>query len=155
MADELEARMRVQMLDVALAAGEQIVGTDHFMALLEQSVAKVGAKEAGAAGDQHAFATLVVSHPAPVVTPAEDCTSSQFRSCRSKTQNGTLIVDAGWVFAPEAIGLAAIRLAKTTAIVMLTSAARTRTFGFFMTAPDAGCRARLVQKSALLLGRAP
>lgn len=53
---ELEARMVVQVVDVALGAGEQVVQAQHFMALFQQLVAQVRTEEAGAAGDENTFA---------------------------------------------------------------------------------------------------
>jgi hypothetical protein len=37
-ADELEARMGVQVFDIALAAGEQVVRADYLVALRQKSV---------------------------------------------------------------------------------------------------------------------
>ncbi len=65
-ADELEARMVVQVLDVALGAGEEIVDAEHLVALLQQPVAQMRAEESGAAGDQDALAGVVVAHSGPL-----------------------------------------------------------------------------------------
>ena len=48
-AHELEARMGVQVIDIALGAGEQIVDAQHFVALIEQPVGQVRSQEAGTA----------------------------------------------------------------------------------------------------------
>ena len=50
--EELETLVREQMRDVLPAAGEEIVEADDFVAVLKKPVAKVGAEEAGAAGDE-------------------------------------------------------------------------------------------------------
>ena len=60
--DELEARVVVQVIDVALGAGEEVVDAEHLVALLEQAVAEVGAEEAGAAGHEDPLAGIVVTH---------------------------------------------------------------------------------------------
>lgn len=59
MAHELEPGMVVQVLDVALGAGKEVVGADHLMPLFKQAVGQVRAEETGAAGDQDAFAGVV------------------------------------------------------------------------------------------------
>ena len=48
-AQEFEARMADEMLDVALLAGEEIIDADDLMADLEQAVAQMRAEKAGAA----------------------------------------------------------------------------------------------------------
>ena len=58
MAEELEAGMTVQVVDVALGAGEKVVNAEHLVTLSEQSVDEVRAEEAGAAGDEDAFAAV-------------------------------------------------------------------------------------------------
>ena len=60
--DELEPRIVVQVVDVPLGAGEQVVDAQHFVALGEQAVAQVGAQESGAAGDEDPLAGIVVTH---------------------------------------------------------------------------------------------
>ena len=56
-AHQLEARMADQMLDVALAAGEEIVDANDVVAVGNQAIAQVRAEKAGTAGDQHRLAT--------------------------------------------------------------------------------------------------
>jgi hypothetical protein len=51
---ELEVRLADEMGDVALPAGEQIVGADDVVAARDESIAEVRAEEAGAAGDENA-----------------------------------------------------------------------------------------------------
>ena len=68
MPHELEARVVVQVIDVALGAGEEVVDAEHLVALLEQAVAEVRAEEAGAAGDEDSLAGIVVTHSCPEQT---------------------------------------------------------------------------------------
>ncbi len=71
MADDLEARVAVVVLDVALGAGEEIVDTDHLMALLQQPVGEMRAEEACPAGDEHTLTALVQSrHEIPDLSRA-------------------------------------------------------------------------------------
>ncbi len=49
-ADELEALVADQVVDVLAAAGDQVVDADHAVALGQQPLAQVRAEEAGAAG---------------------------------------------------------------------------------------------------------
>ncbi len=58
---ELKTGVVEQMLDVAFAAGKQVVGTHHFVATGQQAVDEVAAQETGTAGDQNAFAGVVVA----------------------------------------------------------------------------------------------
>jgi hypothetical protein len=46
-AHELEARMMVEVVDVALGAGKEVVDAKNFVALVEQPVGQVGAQEPG------------------------------------------------------------------------------------------------------------
>ena len=55
MADEFEAFLANEMLDVATRAGEEIVDADDVRPLLEQPVAQMRAEEAGAAGHHDAL----------------------------------------------------------------------------------------------------
>jgi hypothetical protein len=64
MADEFEALLANEMLDVAARAGEEIVDTDYFRALRQQAVAQMGAEEAGAAGHHDALLKMHNSNPA-------------------------------------------------------------------------------------------
>ena len=59
MADQLEALVVEQMLDVAPRAGEEIVEADDLRALRQQALAEMRAEKAGAAGDQN---TLLQMH---------------------------------------------------------------------------------------------
>ena len=54
MANEFEAGIPHKMLDVGLTPGEEIVEADDFMPLLDEAVAKMGAKKSGSAGDEDA-----------------------------------------------------------------------------------------------------
>ncbi len=54
-AHQLEAGVAQQVRDVALAAGEEIVDTEHIVAAADQAIAQVRTEKAGAAGDQDAF----------------------------------------------------------------------------------------------------
>ena len=49
----------MQMVEIAFAAGEQIIDAHHFVALLQQPVAQMRAEKAGAAGHQNALAAIV------------------------------------------------------------------------------------------------
>ena len=60
--DELEARMVVQVVDVPLVAGEQVVDAEDLVPLLEQPIAQMRAEEAGAAGDEYSLARIEVTH---------------------------------------------------------------------------------------------
>src|SRR5690606_36966010 len=66
-ADELETRMRMQVFDVSLAASEQVVHAQYFMAGGEKTVAEMRAQEPGTAGDENTFSLLVVAHDALLV----------------------------------------------------------------------------------------
>jgi hypothetical protein len=54
MAQELELRIAVQVGDVALLAGEQVVDAEYFLAAREQPVAQVGTEEARSTRDERA-----------------------------------------------------------------------------------------------------
>ena len=54
--DEFEAGMVAQMVDVALAAGKQVIGTDHLVSQCQQLIAQVRPQEPGPAGNQYALA---------------------------------------------------------------------------------------------------
>ena len=56
---EFKARVVFQVFDVALAAGEQVVDADHFIAAGQDAVDQVAAQKAGAAGDQDALGGVV------------------------------------------------------------------------------------------------
>src|SRR5262249_38346720 len=53
-ADELEARLAEEGLDVLARAGEKIVEAHDLMPLAEQALAEVGAEKTGATGDEDA-----------------------------------------------------------------------------------------------------
>ena len=57
-AHELEPRLPMQVVHVVLGAGEQVVYAQNVMASLDQPVAKMGADEAGAAGDENTFSQV-------------------------------------------------------------------------------------------------
>ena len=61
-ADELEARMIVQVFDVAFAAGEQVVGAQYLVALFKKPVAQMRSQKSGAAGDEYSFTAVVCAH---------------------------------------------------------------------------------------------
>ena len=71
MPDELEPGVFQQVLDVALGAGEQIVGADHLVATLQQPVDEVGAQEACAACDEDSLAGVVLTHLEFLLVAAE------------------------------------------------------------------------------------
>src|SRR6185369_2043176 len=52
---ELESRVVQQMADIASGSREQVVDAQDVAALTNQSLAQVGAKEAGAASNQNSF----------------------------------------------------------------------------------------------------
>ena len=56
-----KSRMALQMRDVVLGAGEEIVDAEDLVALLQQPVDQVRAEETGAAGDHHAFARIIIA----------------------------------------------------------------------------------------------
>lgn len=51
-ANEFEAGIPQEVLDIGLATGEEIIKANDFMPLLDEAVAKVGAKESSSAGDK-------------------------------------------------------------------------------------------------------
>jgi hypothetical protein len=55
MPHEFKAGVIVEMFNVSLRASEQIVGTDHFVALLQQPIDKVRAKKAGTSGNKNSL----------------------------------------------------------------------------------------------------
>ena len=59
MADELKARVSMEMLQVTLGAGEKIVDAEYLMSLLQQAIDQVGPKEPRAAGNENAFAAVI------------------------------------------------------------------------------------------------
>ena len=58
-AHELEPWVAVQVVDVALRAGEQVVEADHLVPLIQQAVDQVRPDEPGTAGDEDAFPAVV------------------------------------------------------------------------------------------------
>jgi len=56
MAQEFEARMTNEVLDVALRAGEEIIETDHFVPGLDQPLAQMRTDESGASCDENRLA---------------------------------------------------------------------------------------------------
>jgi hypothetical protein len=59
MTHELEAMIIEQVLDVAPCAGKEVVYTEDFRAVGEQSVAQIRAEESGAACHQRRFGNVV------------------------------------------------------------------------------------------------
>ena len=53
MAHEFEAGIADEMLDVRLTTSEEIIKTDNFMSLLDKTVAEMGTKESGSAGNEN------------------------------------------------------------------------------------------------------
>jgi hypothetical protein len=51
-ADEFEAGIANEMLDVGLATGEEVVEADDVVTLLDEAVTEVGTEESGSAGDE-------------------------------------------------------------------------------------------------------
>jgi hypothetical protein len=62
---QLEGRMRQEVLDVAPCAGEEVIDAKDFAALGQQPLAQVGPEEAGSAGDQDTLAQRVGFHSTP------------------------------------------------------------------------------------------
>ena len=58
-AHELEARMSVKMLDIALRAREQVVDTQDFVTLGEQAIDQMRAEESRAARHEDSFAAII------------------------------------------------------------------------------------------------
>jgi len=59
---ELEVRVRMQVLHIALTTREQIVDANDFIAASKQAIDQVRAQKAGTAGDQRPFGRVVGSH---------------------------------------------------------------------------------------------
>ncbi|MGB5084695.1 MAG: hypothetical protein WBO09_08795 [Methylocystis silviterrae] len=55
MTDQFEARMADQVLDVVLGAREEVVDTDHVVAIGNKTVAQMRAKETRAASNENGF----------------------------------------------------------------------------------------------------
>jgi hypothetical protein len=55
--DELEARLMLKVRKIRAASGEQVIEDDNIPVFGEQSIAKMRAQKAGAAGDHSAFGT--------------------------------------------------------------------------------------------------
>ena len=60
-AHQLEFRVGEEVRDIGLVAGEEIVGANDFMAVVQQSLAQMRAEETGASGHQDALAAAVKS----------------------------------------------------------------------------------------------
>ena len=52
MANKFEAGIPQKMVDIGLASGEEIIETDDFMPLLDETIAKMGTEKSGSAGDE-------------------------------------------------------------------------------------------------------
>ena len=61
MPDQFETGVIVEMLDIALGTGKEIVDTNDLMALPQQSVDEMGTNESSASGNENAFAAIVKS----------------------------------------------------------------------------------------------
>ncbi len=68
-AHQLEVGVVEQVGDVVLGAGEEVINADDVMAVGEEAFAQVAAQEAGAAGDEDAFAQRVVHVSLPRKSP--------------------------------------------------------------------------------------
>ena len=53
MADEFEAGVTDEMLDIGLAPGEEIIEADDIVTLSDQAITEVGTEESGSAGDEN------------------------------------------------------------------------------------------------------
>ena len=62
MPHQFEGRRVEQMRDVVLLARVEIVDAQHVVAVRHEAFAQVRAEEAGAAGDEHAFAIMALHH---------------------------------------------------------------------------------------------
>ena len=60
-AEELEPRLRMEMGEIVLGSGEQIVDAQDFMPVGQQAVDQVRAKEPGAPGDQDTLARRITA----------------------------------------------------------------------------------------------
>ena len=60
MAHQLEVRILEQMQNVVLGAGEEVVQTEHVVAVGKQALAQMRAEKAGATGDEDAFSEGVI-----------------------------------------------------------------------------------------------
>ena len=58
MAHEFQPFMAVEVVDVSLCAGKQIVDAKHFVTLVKQPVHQVRAQKARAAGYENPFSTI-------------------------------------------------------------------------------------------------
>jgi hypothetical protein len=64
-AQVFEAGVAVQMLDIALGAGEQIVRANDFVTLLQQSIDQMRSEKSGAPGNQDPFAATIYASRKP------------------------------------------------------------------------------------------
>ena len=55
MPNYFEMLMAQQVIDIAMRAGEEVVGTENDCAMAEQALAKVRAEESGTASNQYPF----------------------------------------------------------------------------------------------------
>ena len=62
MAQQLEVGIVEQMGDVVLGPGEEIIQAEHVVAGIEQAIAEMRAEKPRPAGDEDAFAEVVVGH---------------------------------------------------------------------------------------------
>ena len=58
-AQELKARVRVQVLHVALAPSEQVVGAQHLMAISQQPIDEMRAEKPCSPGHQNTFPNVI------------------------------------------------------------------------------------------------
>ena len=59
MPEEFEVGMILQMLDILLRAGEQVVNAQDFVAVAQQPIAQMRPQEAGASGHHDALAQTI------------------------------------------------------------------------------------------------
>jgi hypothetical protein len=58
-AHELEPGVSMEMLDVTLGAGVQVVDAKHLVTLFEQTIDEMRPEEPGSAGHQNALAAVI------------------------------------------------------------------------------------------------
>lgn len=59
MANQLEVRIGEQVRNVGSATGEEVIEADDLVSFIEKAFTKMGAKEAGAAGDKNSHEFLL------------------------------------------------------------------------------------------------
>ena len=59
MAHEFKARVTVEMIDIMLVTGKEVIDTEHLIAFGQQSINQMGANEACTAGHEDALASVL------------------------------------------------------------------------------------------------